>query len=247
MRRQNSPLAHVVDEGAGWLESADGAMTPTIGVIHDLRNLLGLLALQAQLLERNPSTDEVRACVEAMRAIVEEGRSLASLLLNESVTPFATVQDAIASLRSLLQMVDGRNTRISLEVNGKWEKSMLLQRIGLSSIDFRRIFFNLIHNALAATSDGDEIRVRVTPPQTPESWITLEVLDTGIGMDEETVARVFTPGFRKGPVGGGLGVGLTVVQTLTVEAGGHVEVKSNPGVGTAFTIFLPVVESSSLP
>lgn len=76
------------------------------------------------------------------------------------------------------------------------------------------------------------------PEEEPADYAVLEVRDTGEGMDAETRERVFEPGFTTGEEGTGLG--LAIVQKVITEHGGRVEVESEPGVGTVFSLYLPV-------
>ena len=99
---------------------------------------------------------------------------------------------------------------------------------------------NLIENAIEAcrrkeTTENMEIRFKV---QSDKDWIKFSVSDTGIGMDEETQAKLFTVFFSsKGRKGTGLG--LFIANKIVEQHGGHIAVSSAPGRGSRFTIFLP--------
>ena len=94
---------------------------------------------------------------------------------------------------------------------------------------------NLIRNSLDAMPEGGELTVG--------TWgeggqVRLRVTDTGKGMSEEQLKKVFAPFFTTKP--GGTGLGLAMVQQIAAEHGGHLECESTQGKGSAFTIFLPV-------
>jgi len=174
--------------------------------------------------------------------IAEEGRALVSLLFDASGAPYVSVQEAVATLRPLLRMVEGRNDRVTLHVDRDLETRKFSEHLRLSLIDFRRIFFNLVQNAQAAISDRGDITVRVAWSQRPRKGLIVEVQDSGVGMNQDTIARVFEIGYRQSSESEGLGLGLPVVQSLTFQAGGLVEIKSKPGEGTTFTVHFPVLE-----
>ena len=102
-------------------------------------------------------------------------------------------------------------------------------------------------NAIQANPEGGEVRitlaaVRVVPPWTKESeraMIRFVVSDDGCGMDEATRERVFEPFFTTKSVGEGTGLGLSVAYGIIAERGGFIDVTSDLGTGTAFSIFIP--------
>ena len=106
---------------------------------------------------------------------------------------------------------------------------------------------NLITNALYALKRKDS-------PLTDKDGLTIEtkqegnyaiitVSDTGEGMSEETVAKIFEPFYTTKPVGEGVGLGLSIVHGIIKEHNGFIEVKSKLGIGTAFIVKLPIVKS----
>ena len=107
--------------------------------------------------------------------------------------------------------------------------------------EISEVILNLLFNAIETMSEGGTITI--STKLTEDNFVSLSVSDTGMGMDEETRRRVFEPFFTtKVDVGSGLGL-FTAYGTVT-RAGGTMEVESEVGRGTTFTIRLPVYEQS---
>ncbi|CCK81364.1 ATP-binding protein [Desulfobacula toluolica] len=118
-----------------------------------------------------------------------------------------------------------------------------------------QIVMNLITNALHAMEEkGGELTVKLrevdlkknavpSPDLAPGSYICLEVTDTGIGMDEITVKRIFEPYFTTKEEGKGTGLGLALIHGIVKDYHGKIMVYSSPDKGTSFFIYLPCIKS----
>jgi CheY-like chemotaxis protein len=115
---------------------------------------------------------------------------------------------------------------------------------------------NLCVNARDAIPNGGAIRFStslLTKEQVPQKfspieqdrYLTLEVVDSGTGMSEETAKRIFEPFFTTKEVGKGTGLGLAVLYGVVKSHGGFVDVQSTPGLGTTFTLYLPVTSAAA--
>ncbi|MFZ1692225.1 MAG: ATP-binding protein, partial [Flavobacteriales bacterium] len=74
----------------------------------------------------------------------------------------------------------------------------------------------------------------------PADYTVLSMSDTGTGIPPEVLGKIFEPFFTTKPVGEGTGLGLAIVYGIIIEHSGHIDVESNPGLGTIFTITLPL-------
>lgn len=117
------------------------------------------------------------------------------------------------------------------------------------TLRLNQILFNLTSNAVKFTPSGGSVSLEITrlAPRGQKTWIRFVVSDTGIGMDEDGLSRLYTP-FEQADSTiaqkyGGTGLGMSITQNLTALMGGHINVQSKPGQGTTFTVELPFEQS----
>ncbi len=113
----------------------------------------------------------------------------------------------------------------------------------------RQILLNLLGNAIKFTERGG-VTLRVSPA--PPQGVRFEIADTGPGINEEQQTRLFqrfeqAEGARTAARYGGSGLGLAICQELALAMGGRIQVRSAPGVGTCFTVDLPLATSTRMP
>jgi signal transduction histidine kinase len=113
-----------------------------------------------------------------------------------------------------------------------------LGTVALHLSTFRRVLLNLVQNALDAMPQGGTLRLR---GRQQAATVHLDVCDTGIGIPQEHITRIFEPLHTTKP--GGTGLGLYIVQEIITAHGGQVAVQSTVGYGTTFTITLPLAET----
>ncbi|MBK9177405.1 MAG: sensor histidine kinase [Flavobacteriales bacterium] len=110
-----------------------------------------------------------------------------------------------------------------------------------------QVFMNILNNAAQATlarADGRPRHVTVTTRHADDGRVHVVISDTGVGMGDDVKARIFDPFFTTKPVGEGTGLGLAIVYGIINDHGGEIQVESEPGMGSAFTIVLPVRRTS---
>jgi signal transduction histidine kinase len=197
-----------------------------------------------------PEGSGERQDLETVVQAGRHGRDLVQRILAFSRNQEAvkTKADLAATARLALQML--RPTMpATIEIKEEIEDvPLVLADVG----QLQQIIVNLATNARQAiVSDMGAITIGVSrAPQRPDrggNFLRLRVADTGCGMDAETKDRIFEPFFTTKNVGEGTGLGLSVVHGIVTNHGGWIEVGSEPGKGTEFTIFLPVLGSFALP
>src|SRR5205823_12319843 len=133
-------------------------------------------------------------------------------------------------------------------VKGKKLRKIFAQTPPLrcSPSQLNQVFLNLITNAAQATMDRDGMITVVTKILDPDH-VAVEVIDNGMGIAEEVLPKIFDPFFTTKEVGKGTGLGLSIVYKIVEQHGGQIKVHSREGVGTKFTVILPVARVESEP
>ncbi len=116
-----------------------------------------------------------------------------------------------------------------------------LPRVTIDRNQMKQVFLNLIHNALQAMPAGGKLILRSRRAvRDGREWVTATVRDTGHGIPPEYRDRIFEPFFTTKADQGGTGLGLSVTYGIVTDHGGMIEVESQPGKGSSFTVWLPV-------
>lgn len=102
-----------------------------------------------------------------------------------------------------------------------------------------QVFINLLHNAIVATPEGNSLSIEVSAVDGDEPRVLVRLSDTGVGIPEEHLPRIFVPFFTTKQMGKGTGLGLSVVYGIITEHRGSIKVESQEGKGTTFCIELP--------
>ncbi|MEQ8765647.1 MAG: heavy metal sensor histidine kinase [Planctomycetota bacterium] len=219
------------------------------GIAHELRtpvnNLLGTIEVN---LSRTRTAEEYRGTLESC---AEECQRLAHLIesllfIARSEHPQAQIEGVSMAVRPQLEsLADFYRTaaneggvRLELDCHGD-------PCIFADPPLFQRAIGNLLENSLRYTPEGGVIRVTA---RAHAELVTIEVIDTGSGIERSILDRVFDPLFRGEPSrsvrAGGIGLGLTIVQTILRLHGGSVEIQSQPGTGTRVTMTWPMSRAS---
>jgi len=221
------------------------------GIAHDFNNLLtaingyGDICLSS-VEEDNPLYDNLLEIRKAGERAASLTRKLLAYSRKQVQSPQPLSLNAVVlDIHKMLIRLVGEH----IELARNLEESLGLVMADPGEIE--QMLLNLVLNARDAMPDGGTITIstRVTeldeayaatnPLVIPGSYTVLEVADTGIGMDVQLQARIFDPFFTTKGIGKGSGLGLPMVHGIVAQSGGHVTVKSEPGKGAVFTIFLP--------
>jgi len=111
--------------------------------------------------------------------------------------------------------------------------------ITCSPSQINQVFLNLINNAAQATAAGKGV-IQLTTRREGPGHVAVEVADNGKGIPPEVLPKIFDPFFTTKEVGKGTGLGLSIVYKIVEQHGGRISVDSTVGVGTRFTVVLPL-------
>jgi signal transduction histidine kinase len=221
----------------------------TSGIAHDFNNVLGIIlgfGMERHRLDepgaaRNHDSLALADALEGVEMAARRGASITGKLLNFSrrdVTHIETF-DVAATLRELsplLRQLLPSPVRLHIDT----PHDPLPIRFDRSQ--FELAVLNIASNARDAMPDGGEFTI-VAAREEFET-VTISLRDTGTGMSEAVRKRIFEPFFTTKSIGSGTGLGLSVVYGLIDSAGGHINVLSEPGKGTAFQILLDLADAS---
>ncbi|MEZ6038263.1 MAG: response regulator [Planctomycetota bacterium] len=213
------------------------------GVAHDFNNILTAVLgfTEALRLAEQHEHDEL---VDQIRRAAMRGAALTRQLLAFGRVTMTRVEvfDACAVLTEMFPMVRRLvEANISVSLHCADNAPILADRS-----QFQQVVLNLVVNARDATLHGGSINVhldRVTG-EDQRPWMRLIVRDTGCGMDRETQARLFEPFFTTKAPGQGTGLGLSTVLGIVQSSQGRITVDSTAGMGSAFTVHLPIAPSA---
>jgi two-component system, cell cycle sensor histidine kinase and response regulator CckA len=219
------------------------------GIAHDFNNVIGAVLGLAQMgLNEAPPGGRLR---ERFQKIHDQARHAAGL--TAQLLAFARRQilqprtvswnDLISEATSLLQTAIGEQIELQTIL------SPTLLAISADPTQMQQVLMNLCLNARDAMPNGGRLLLKTyiaepgeDSPNSPSgapSHVVLQVSDTGTGMDQATLDRIFEPFFSTKAVGCGTGLGLATVYGIVKQHGGLINVASEPGQGTTFRIYLP--------
>jgi signal transduction histidine kinase len=176
-------------------------------------------------------------------------------LIKSNLDGTKRVCDIVSSLRSFSHSGDGQNieslaikTVIDSALKIVWNSLKYDHTVNAELPDnlpkvkgdkgrLQQVFINLFVNAAQAMPDGGVLTISAT---LETNQLRIDVSDTGIGMDKNTIAKLFTPFFTTKPVGQGTGLGLSVSYAILEAHGVTVDVESEVGKGTTFKLFFPI-------
>jgi PAS domain S-box-containing protein len=224
----------------------------TGGVAHDFNNLLAVILGSLSLLKKTvPQEPRISRLLDRAIQGAERGATLTTRLLafarrQELKVEFVTLQKLIPEMLDFLRHSGGPNIEIRVEISPE---------VGAIEVDANQLelaLINLAVNARDAMPQGGSLTIACHNETSGKSiglsrdpFVCITVTDTGEGMSEATLARAQEPFFTTKGIGKGTGLGLSMVHGFTAQSGGTMRIRSQPGKGTAVTIWLPRAKEGS--
>jgi PAS domain S-box-containing protein len=224
------------------------------GIAHDLNNIFAPILLSLELLKLKYPTADAKKTLEMIESAGQRGAGIVRQILTFArgvdgertpVQPKYLVKEAAQILGETLP----RNIRVETEL-----EAVLPPAMG-DATQLHQVLLNLAINARDAMPAGgrlvlgartvlvDEARAARNPPLAPGPCVALTISDTGSGIPPEVLEHIFEPFYTTKPLGKGTGLGLSTVYGIVRSHGGAVEVTTELGKGTVFTVLLPALDT----
>jgi two-component system cell cycle sensor histidine kinase/response regulator CckA len=221
------------------------------GVAHDFNNMLGAMIgycdlLMHQIGDDEPSREYLQEIMKAGDRAATLTRQLLLFSRKEVTSPqVLDLNEAVVGTQKMLARLIGEDVELLTVCDPE------LGRVKADPGQIEQAVLNLVVNARDAMSLGGRLTIETRNMDVeaahsrshvgvpPGSYVSLDVADTGCGMDAETQARIFEPFFTTKEQGKGTGLGLATVYGIVQQSGGHITVDSQLGQGTRFRIYLP--------
>jgi len=224
----------------------------TGGLAHDFNNLLTAIAGALELISDRVAQGRFDALARLIG--VADGATRRAAALTQRLLAFSrrqTLDPKATDLNALvLGMADLIGRTVGPTIDLKLELAPDLWRVMIDPNQLESALLNLCINARDAMPEGGELKIKTSRHDLdaaeaeaqnlqPGSYVWLCVIDTGTGMPPEVIERAFDPFFTTKPLGGGTGLGLSMVYGFARQSGGHARIISEVGRGTTLCVYLP--------
>jgi signal transduction histidine kinase len=212
------------------------------GIAHELNNPLTSVTGFAELaLEEIPGDSQTRKDLELVVREAKRARDVVRRLLDfarrgESSRASASLNEVVEDVVAL-----SRHLIHTSGVELKTHSDESLPWVTMDANQIKQVALNLVHNALQAMPDGGTLEIVTSSARrNNRAWALFSVRDTGVGIPQPELGRIFEPFFTTKGNQGGTGLGLSVTYGIVTDHGGTIEVESESGRGSKFTVWLPV-------
>jgi len=224
------------------------------GIAHDLNNILAPIVMSVEMLQLKTADQETQRWLSMIKENADRGAELIKQVLTfargmEGDRITVQLKHILKDLISVLKETVSKSIRIEFNIsNDIWT-------VLADPTQIHQVLMNICINARDAMENGgtltitannivlDENYARMDTQAQPGRFVQVTLADTGTGMSPRVRERIFDPFFTTKEVGKGTGLGLSTTLTIVKSHGGFINVYSEPGQGTRFSIYLPAAES----
>lgn len=210
------------------------------GVAHELNEPLGNILGFAQLAEKSPDLpDQVNKDInEIVNASIHAREVIKKLMLFARQVPSKISQLNLNKVvENSLSFLESRCAKSGIEVERLLSPD--IPDVTGDEVQLNQVLVNLVVNSIQAMADGGKLTIKT---YADDGYVSLEVADTGIGIKEEHIRRIFLPFFTTKDIREGTGLGLAIVHGIVTSHRGSIKVDSQEGQGTMFKIKLPITQ-----
>jgi len=213
----------------------------TAGIVHDVKNPLTVIKGTTELLQEEAELEpDMRKALNLIREGAVKANKIVSDLLTfaRQAPPELKPQDLRETVQAAMRLTTYLTRQAQVRMHSELPDLPVITVYDAQQIE--QVFINLITNAAQAVSGQGTLWVRLTQDG---QYALASFEDTGCGIAPENISRIFDPFFTTKPEGQGTGLGLSVSYGIIASHGGRIEVRSELGKGSTFTVFLPLDES----
>jgi len=255
-------VAHEINNPVGFIKSNLGTLSEYSVALKSIINGFGKL-MEAVKQGRNMNDSDVSALVTELETLEQEEDLPYILkdmnaLIAESTDGAQRVKEIVQNLKSFARLDESEqkeadiNEGIEATLKVVWNelkyKATVVKNLKPLPLircypgQLNQVFMNLLVNAAQSIKDQGTITIDT---ESHDSMVTIRISDTGSGIPKENLSRLFDPFFTTKPVGKGTGLGLSISYGIIKKHNGSIEVESQVGRGTSFTVTLPISEAES--
>lgn len=227
------------------------------GIAHDFNNILNvIIGYGTMVMDRMEDDPLSKEQMNEVLSAAERAANLTRRLLLFSRKEVAEVKPMdvngmVLNMERMLSRIIGEDIRFVADLMGT--KAMVMADAG----QMEQVLLNLAANARDAMPKGGSLTIKTELREiddefikayafgVPGAYAVISVSDSGTGIDKEKQTRIFDPFFTTKEVGKGTGLGLSIVYGIIKQHNGYIKVYSEPGIGTTFKIWLPVIEDTA--